>query len=189
MSDLARNESKPTDTAVHAAVTADPAHGDALEAMFARYQDELLGTLFYLVGNIEDARDALQDSFIKCWRHRHKLDEVRNPRAWIFRIALNTGRDLRATAWRRKRQNICDEESIEQSGQLQPDAILARSEQLKQLQAAISRLRTEEQEVFLLRQDGELTYEEIAETLEIPTGTVKTRMRLAVAHLRKQLHD
>lgn len=189
MSDLARNESKLSDAAVHSAVTDDPAHGDALEAMFARYQDELLGTLFYLVGNIEDARDALQESFIKCWRHRHKLDELRNPRAWVFRIALNTGRDIRTTAWRRKRQGLCDEDSIEQSAQLQPDAIVARNEQIGRLQAAIGQLIIEEQEVFLLRQDGELTYDEIADTLDIPTGTVKTRMRLAVANLRKHLRD
>ena len=46
-----------------------------LEAAFAQYQDELLGTLFYLVGNREDARDALQEAFIKCWRHREMSDQ------------------------------------------------------------------------------------------------------------------
>jgi len=47
--------------------------------------------LYYLVGNIEDARDALQEAFVKCWRSHEKLVEVQNLKAWIFRIALNTG--------------------------------------------------------------------------------------------------
>ena len=67
-----------------------------LEEAFARYQDELLGMLFYVVGNADDARDALQDAFIKCWKHRTDLIEIDNPRAWIFRVALNAGRDARA---------------------------------------------------------------------------------------------
>jgi RNA polymerase sigma-70 factor (ECF subfamily) len=53
----------------------------------------------------------------------------------------------------------------------------------------MKQLRPEEQEVFLLRQNGELTYEEIAETLDVPTGTVKTRMRLALSRLREVLAD
>ena len=60
---------------------------DSLEDAFARYQSELLGTLYYLVGNLEDARDALQETFIKCWRHQDKVAEVRNLKAWIFRVA------------------------------------------------------------------------------------------------------
>ena len=83
-----------------------PVGSHALEEAFARYQAELLGTLYYLVGNLEDARDALQEAFVKCWRHQDKLGEVQNLKAWIFRIALNTGRDLRETAWRRKRSRV-----------------------------------------------------------------------------------
>src|SRR5689334_12728871 len=80
--------------------------GKLLAEAFERHQSALLGTLFYLVGNLEDARDALQEAFIKCWRHQAEVGEVANLKAWIFRIALNTGRDIRETAWRRKRQAL-----------------------------------------------------------------------------------
>jgi RNA polymerase sigma factor (sigma-70 family) len=160
-----------------------------LENAFAQYQSELLGTLYYLVGNIEDARDALQETFVKCWRHRDQVAEVKNLKAWIFRIALNTGRDLRQTAWRRKRQGLPEDESIVESKDVGPMAIAARNEQLEQLRDAIRGLRSEEQEVFLLRQNGQLKYEEIAEAAGIPLGTVKTRMRRALTALKETLNE
>ena len=161
----------------------------ALEEAFANYQAELLGTLFYLVGNMEDARDALQEAFIKCWRSHEKLAEVQNLKAWIFRIALNTGRDIRETAWRRKRQAIGDDESMIASQEDGPDLLVEQDERLSRLRQALSELRSEEQEVFLLRQNGELTYEEIAEEIGVPSGTVKTRMRLALSKLREVLAE
>lgn len=161
----------------------------SLEDAFAQYQSELLGTLFYLVGNLEDARDALQEAFIKCWRNQDKLPEIDNLKAWIFRIALNTGRDIRETAWRRKKQALPEDESMLTSAQAGPEAIVEQDERLSRLRVAMHQLRPEEQEVFLLRQNGEMTYEEIGEALEIPSGTVKTRMRLALQKLREVLAD
>jgi len=158
-----------------------------LEEAFARHQSELLGTLYYLVGNLEDARDALQEAFIKCWRHQAEVGEVENLKAWIFRVALNAGRDIRETAWRRKRQSLPEDESSLASGDCGPVEIVEHDERISRLREALAQLRSEEQEVFLLRQNGELTYEEIAEMLSVPTGTVKTRMRLALARLREVL--
>jgi RNA polymerase sigma-70 factor (ECF subfamily) len=161
----------------------------ALEDAFRQYQSELLGTLFYLVGNLEDARDAVQEAFIKCWKNRDKVPEVQNLKAWIFRIALNTGRDIRETAWRRKRQGLPEDETVIASRELPPDEMVSGDERLVRLRESIAQLRPEEQEVFLLRQNGDLTYEEIAETLGVPTGTVKTRMRMALARLREDLAE
>jgi RNA polymerase sigma factor (sigma-70 family) len=160
-----------------------------LEEAFARHQGELLGTLYYLVGNLEDARDALQDAFIKCWRHQAEVGQIENLKAWIFRVALNAGRDIRETAWRRKRQGLPEDESMLASHQDGPDTIVEHDERLTRLRDALKELRPEEQEVFLLRQNGELTYEQIAEMLDVPTGTVKTRMRLALARLREVLEE
>jgi len=160
---------------------------ELLEEAFAQHQGELLGTLFYLVGNLEDARDALQEAFIKCWRHQAKVVEVENLKAWIFRVALNAGRDIRETAWRRKREGLPEDEAMLASRHDGPDKIVEHDERLARLREAMKQLRPEEQEVFLLRQNGELTYEEIAEMLAVPTGTVKTRMRLALSHLREVL--
>jgi RNA polymerase sigma-70 factor (ECF subfamily) len=158
-----------------------------LESAFNQHQAELLGTLYYLVGNLEDARDALQEAFIKCWRHQEEVGQVQNLKAWIFRVALNAGRDIRETAWRRKRQGLPEDESSLTSRGSGPEDIVEHDERLTRLREALKQLRPEEQEVFLLRQNGDLTYEEIAVALDVPTGTVKTRMRLALARLREVL--
>jgi len=161
--------------------------GRSLEEAFSRHQDELLGTLYYLVGNVEDARDALQEAFIKCWRHRQTVNEVVNLKAWIFRIALNVGRDLRSTAWRRRRRSLPEDETMLTSRDSPPEAELLHRERLALVRRAVLELRPEEQEVFLLRQNGQMTYDEIARSINIPLGTVKTRMRLALGKLREAL--
>jgi RNA polymerase sigma-70 factor (ECF subfamily) len=161
----------------------DPA--ERLERAFARYQKELLGTLYHLIGNVEDAQDALQESFVKCWRHREEIPQVECLRAWIYRVVLNTGRDLRQSAWKRKRRSM-DEPTAEglKSSADDPATDSVRREEVAQLRQALLGLRPEEKEVFLLRENGDLTYEQMAEALGIPVGTVKTRMRTALARLR-----
>ncbi len=172
---------RPTDAA------GDWHSAGALEEAFARFQSELLGTLFYLVGNLEDAHDAVQETFIKCWRHRGELDAIENLKAWIFRIALNTGRDVRSSAWRRRRNPLSGDEAMLVTRQPTPHANLEHKEEISRLRAALTDLRPEEQEVFLLRQNGDMTYDQIAVSVGIPLGTVKTRMRLALEKLRLAL--
>ena len=178
-----------SDTARTISAAPQPSCGNALEDVFACYQAELLGLLYHLVGNMDDARDALQDTFVKCWRHREQVAALDNLKAWVFRIALNTGRDARQTAWRRRKRPLPDDQTRIASRRQGPEAAVERDEQLARVREAVSRLRSEEKEVFLLRQNGQLTYEQIAEMLAVPTGTVKTRMRRALGQLRAALAE
>jgi len=66
-----------------------------------------------------------------------------------------------------------------------PEADAARHEQLAIVRRAMMALAEEQREVFLLRQNGQMTYEQIAESIQVPVGTVKTRMRLALVRLRE----
>ncbi len=163
-----------------------PRPEDPLENTFARHQSELLGMLYCLTGNAEDARDAFQEAFVKCWRRRESLDQIEDLRAWVFRVALNVGRDMRATAWRRRRRPL-PEDDMAAAPQVPPHEDLDRRERLAMIQRALRDLRAEEQEVFLLRQNAQMTYEQIAASIDIPVGTAKTRMRLALEKLRVAL--
>ncbi|OHB68683.1 MAG: RNA polymerase subunit sigma [Planctomycetes bacterium RBG_13_63_9] len=158
-----------------------------LAETFSRHQDELLGTLYYLVGNIEDARDVLQETFIKCWRHRQDVPQIEDLTAWVFRVAMNAGRDMRSSAWRRRRKPLLDGVSTVVANDQGPEADAIRREELALVRGALRQLRSEEQEVFLLRQNGQMTYDQIAASISIPVGTVKTRMRLALTKLREAL--
>jgi RNA polymerase sigma-70 factor (ECF subfamily) len=154
---------------------------------FNEVRDELVGTLVYLLGNKEDAQDAAQETFLKCWRSQGELGAVHNLRAFIFRVAMNTATDLRRSAWRRKAKPMGEEEMYAAPPVETGSDRVEHQEQLEQLRRAIRTLRQEEQEIFLLRQNGEMTYEQIAEARNMPVGTVKTQMRSALMKLRKVL--
>jgi RNA polymerase sigma-70 factor (ECF subfamily) len=154
---------------------------------FNELRDELVSTLLFLLGNREDAQDAAQETFLKCWRTQDGLVAVENLRAWIFRVALNTAKDMQRSAWRRRSRPLLEGVAMQASPTEMPDQLVENKEALQRLRQAIRTLRHEEQEVFLLRQNGDLTYEQIAEIRGLPVGTVKTQMRAALAKLRAAL--
>jgi RNA polymerase sigma factor (sigma-70 family) len=161
--------------------------GDMLLRAFNDMRDELVSTLMYLLGNRDDAQDAAQETFIKCWRTQESLKEVQNLRAWIFRVGLNTAKDMQRSAWHRRAKPLMGGEAMKVSQADLPGQSLENQETLERLRQAITGLRQEEKEIFLLRQNGELTYEQIAEMRHVPIGTVKTQMRTALQKLRKVL--
>ena len=155
-----------------------------LEDVFTRFEPELLGTLQHLLGNADDARDALQDGFVRCWKKRDALDEIANLRAWVFRVAYNVGLDVLKSGWRRRRKAVAVEEIEPAARDGEPEERALERERLAALRDAVRRLEGKEKDVFLLRQNGALTYEQIAQATGLPLGTVKTAMRRALAKLR-----
>jgi RNA polymerase sigma-70 factor, ECF subfamily len=156
---------------------------------FSEVREELLGTLLMVLGSHDDAQDVAQEAFLKCWRARRKLPRIRNMKAWIFRVALNAAKDLQRNAWRRKIRPLEQAVPPEPLPCVSPAELLLHREELEQLRIALTDLRPEERDVFLLRQNAELTYEQIADLRERPIGTVKTQMRAALQKLRKVLHE
>jgi RNA polymerase sigma-70 factor, ECF subfamily len=161
---------------------------DALIATFNAVRDELVSTLMYLLGNADDAQDAAQEAFLKCWRARASVPDVQNLRAWIFRVGLNAAKDYQRSAWNRKSRPLPEDDLMLPSRDDAPGIAVEDQEALDRLRAAITQLRQDEKEVFLLRQNGDLTYEQIAEIRNAPVGTVKTQMRTALIKLRKVLN-
>jgi RNA polymerase sigma-70 factor (ECF subfamily) len=176
-------------------MTAQPAPGpeaaaaveELLVRTFNESRDELVSTLMFLLGSREDAQDAAQEAFVKCWGTRDRLHQVQNLRAWIFRVGYNTAKDFKRSAWARRVRPFQGDEAMLTGHEATPAQVLEDQEAIERLRKAILDLRREEQEVFLLRQNGELTYEQIAEIRRCPVGTVKTQMRSALDKLRKLL--
>ncbi|MBY0455749.1 MAG: RNA polymerase sigma factor [Gemmataceae bacterium] len=164
-------------------------HGDdALVATFNAVRDELVSTLLYLLGNADDAQDAAQEAFLKCWRARGSVPDVQNLRAWIFRVGLNAAKDFQRSAWNRKSRPLPEDDLMLPVRDDAPGQAAEDQETLDRLRQAITQLRQDEKEVFLLRQNGDLTYGQIAEIRNAPVGTVKTQMRTALIKLRRVLN-
>jgi RNA polymerase sigma-70 factor (ECF subfamily) len=162
---------------------------DGLVRVFNEVRAELVSTLYFILGNHADAQDAAQEAFLKCWRARDSVSDVRNMKAWIFRVALNAAKDLHRNAWYRRARPLAG--PAVQNGCPDPSPVDAamESESRARLRRALFALRPEEREVFLLRENGDLTYEEIADLRRAPVGTIKTQMRTAIRKLREVLQE
>ena len=161
--------------------------GDEFVCAFNEMRADMVSTLYFVLGNHDDAQDVAQDAFIKCWRTRETLGDIRNLRAFIFRVGLNAAKDLQRSAWRRRARPLLGEAANGAATDASPMDHLEEQEMLGQLRDALLELRPEEKAIFLLRQNADLTYEEIAELRHSPVGTVKTQMRSALQKLRRVL--
>ena len=124
------------------------------------------------------AEDLLQDTFVRAIRGWDRLRESVSPRAYLFGIARNVCCD----ALRRYRPG--EELASEPAAPHAP----VEDERLETMRAAIAGLPDQQRETLLLKLRHELTYLEIAEVLGVPIGTVRSRLHLAIAHLKLQLN-
>ena len=166
-----------------------PGPGEILLRTFNDLRDELLSTLWYVLGNHQDAEDVAQEAFLRCLRTQENVPEIQNLRAWIFRVGLNAARDIQRSAWNRRSKPLSNHEAVLMGNGPAPTDVLEEREKRDSLRQALLDLRPEEKEVFLLRQNGDLTFDQIADSLNRPVGTVKTQMRSALQKLRKLLSE
>jgi RNA polymerase sigma-70 factor, ECF subfamily len=137
-------------------------------------------------GDPDEARDLVQETFLKSLKGFSSFREGTNFKAWMFRILRNTFLTSRTGLERRNTQQE-DEEGFEESSVSQetPEIALIRRADTELVQAAIAQLATAFQEVILLADLEEMKYQEIAEALDIPIGTVMSRL----ARARKQVRE
>jgi RNA polymerase sigma-70 factor (ECF subfamily) len=166
-----------------------PGIEDGLVRTFEELREKLFRALVFMLGDYQEAQDALQVAFLRCWRARDTYPRLRNARAWVWRVTLNAGRDLRDRVWRHRARPLSLVEDSALCPEGSPAELLEDREERSRLRAALTHLRPEEKEVFLLRQHHALTFEEIARQRGCPIGTAKTLMRAAVRKLRCALHE
>jgi RNA polymerase sigma factor (sigma-70 family) len=158
-------------------------NADPLTRRFLALSERLAGTAYFVLGHREDAREAVQEAFVRCWRARESGNGADDVDAWIFSVVLNTAKDLRRRLRVRAAASLPAEDAMRATA-IDPGAALDARDALERVRGAIHELPDDEREVFLLRQNGELSFEAIARTLQCPVGTAKTRMRAALKRLR-----
>ena len=164
-------------------VAADP----PLTELFQTHRQGLAGAVRSVLGSTVDVHELLQEAFLKCWQSWQRGTRPADPVAWIFVITWNVAIDARRRRQRRPHHESLDEDQMPTTAttpQRSPSHALEQREAVVRAQAAIAGLSDPEQQVFLLRVAGELTFEGVAEALSIPIGTAKTRMRTALQKLR-----
>lgn len=163
----------------------------AFGKLVEKYQDRLFNTVVHLAGNVEDARDIVQEAFVQAFV---KLDSFRGASAfytWLYRIAFNM-----SAGHRRKQRPVGSiDRKDEQSGLDPVDngngpvEQLEQQERCRQVREALRRLSDEHRKILVLREIDGCDYETIAIILELPVGTVRSRLHRARLQLREELKE
>jgi RNA polymerase sigma-70 factor (ECF subfamily) len=164
---------------------------DAYGTLVERYQDRLYHSLWGILGSPEDARDVAQEALVQAYLKLNSFRAESRFYTWLYRIAMNLALSYR----RRKRPTMSMDQVREQTGsepaarQVGPEGMALRQEQIEQVWAALDRLPCQAREILVLRELEGCSYETIGEILELPVGTVRSRLFRARLQLRGQLQD
>lgn len=170
----------------------------ARDELVLRHRRQVYFLALQLLGNTDDALDVTQDALLRFFTHLHRFDAQRPVRPWLFRIVRNLALDLF------RRRKVRQSESLDatfgdeegENPRLDPadpnvdlDRDLLQTQLRKRLFAALSQLTPNQREIVVLRDYQDLSYQEIAEMLDIPLGTVMSRLHGARQRLRLLVED
>jgi RNA polymerase sigma-70 factor (ECF subfamily) len=159
----------------------------ALQELHRRHAPAVFGLARRVLGDRAAAEDVMQEVFVQLWRDPGRFDPERGSlRSFLLRIAHNRAVDrVRADTARGRREDRHERERPEEVGDVEREAWeLIRTEQVK---AAIAELSPGEREAILLAYYDGLSYREVARVLDLPEGTVKSRIRLGMGKLADKL--
>jgi RNA polymerase sigma-70 factor (ECF subfamily) len=145
----------------------------------------VLNVIYRMCGDIQIAEDAAQETFIQAWLHLPSYRPGTSLRNWLYRIAVNSATDIL-----RKEKHILPtavEDFQLTDPQFGPEALFSQAEQATLVQKAILSLPEASRAVLILREYEEFSYHEIADALDIPIGTVMSRLNYARSLLRNRL--
>jgi len=161
----------------------------AFEILVRENEGRVFGLLYSLTGNAEEARDLTQDTFIRVYRRLHLYDPQRPFMGWLFAVARNIYRDSM-----RRRKKTLSLEKLDEDGTLtlqdrEVDAETAaiESESYSRVWEALQRLDPEQREILVLKDISDLSYADIAGILNVPEGTVASRVYYARRAIRNLL--
>jgi len=164
----------------------------AFDLLVTRWEDKIRGASYRLLGSEEEARDAAQEAFLKAYRGLPGFKREARFSSWLYQIAVNLCRDrLR----RRKGRTLVSLEALEEVGPViasrGPGAqdLVEQIDLRRTVRRAIAALPEEQREVVVLKEYQGLTFLEIAQALELPISTVKTRLYRGLGQLRLRLEN
>jgi RNA polymerase sigma-70 factor, ECF subfamily len=177
--------------AIHECLTGRP---DAFGELVRRYQDRLFNAVLRIIDNADDALDVVQESFLNAYQSLASFKGDSEFFTWLYRIAFNA-----AVSQRRKKRAVISLEAgrngeavadpADDSEGIRPGEELERSEQHAAVHAALCRLSVEHRAVLVMKDLDGLKYEQIAEVMGVPIGTVRSRLHRARLEMRDLLAE
>jgi len=160
--------------------------GDAFGLLVVRHQDRIYTAVLRFCGDAEDARDIVQRAFLNAWRRLESFKGDAAFSTWMYRIAFNESVSFRREGGRRRLAPLT-ESAPEPADDRRPGDRLDSTEARGQVQQALSLLDPDERKIIILKELDGRSYDEIAEIMEIPKGTVRSRLFRAREVLRDKL--
>ena len=157
---------------------------DAFGTLILRYRALVIGVAYRIAGDAALADDIAQETFIRLWSKLATFRPEGSMKGWVCRIAANLTIDAL-----RKQKPTTDISRLDlAAGGKGPEGAALSSEQATQVRAALMRLPVDSRTVLVLREYEGLSYQEIADALRVPLGTVKSRLNDARGRLKDELH-
>lgn len=190
----------PHDRAVDRSLIERAAKGDAraFRELVGRHQRKAHAVAYGIVRNAEDAREVTQDAFMRVYRHLNDFEGQASFSTWLYRIVVNLSIDLiRRKAPGKKAVELDDRTELDGAphellpyrGDRDPFVSLDRSRIVAAVQQCLDQLPEYHRTIIVLREVEGLSYEEIAEVMEVPKGTVMSRLFHARRKMQKLLHE
>ena len=159
-----------------------------------RYKDKLLNFVFQFLGDIEQAEDVVQDTMIRLYEKKHYYKEIAKFSTWIYTIARNLANTELRKRKRRKTtylSQMSKEERQYEIPAVQDDVDQSLHNEFinDRIQSAINNLPEHFKLVIILRDIQELSYDDISNIVEVPLGTIKSRINRARIQLQAELQD
>jgi len=166
----------------------------AFDLLVKRYKDPLLNFVFRFLGDRTEAEDIVQETFLRLFKNKHYYKEIAKFSTWIYTIAGNLAKTELRRRRRRKIFSISHFMSLEKDYDIPDESHSPEQDANSQItdaiiQKAIQKLSPKFKEVIVLRDIQGLSYEEIAEIVHIPLGTVKSRVNRARLKLQEDLKE
>jgi RNA polymerase sigma-70 factor, ECF subfamily len=162
----------------------------AYEELVRRFEQQAFRAAYLVCGDADEASDAAQEGFVRAWQALPRFRSGAEPRPWLMRIVVNAARNRRRGSGRRAGLALRVAQDRPSDGAApSPEAAVLAQERRAELLDAIARLREEDRLVLGLRWFAELGEAEMAEALQIPRGTVKSRLSRALERLRQAMTE
>ena len=166
-------------------VQAQSGDRNAFSELVRDHAQGVLNVVYHMCGDMLIAEDAAQETFIRAWQKLPSYRPQTPLRNWLYRIAFNAGMDML-----RKNRRIVPDDIDEMQltdGQPSPESLVSHNERTALVQKAILSLPDASRAVLILREYEGLSYQEISSTLDIPVGTVMSRLNYARNLLKEKL--